>query len=188
MSVSLTFHSSLFYPALKFTFWNEHLEDLCASICSYPVLLQEAAQAFGLNHTDKPALPPSLLLLLILFLCVTAQVCVLWKLPEMSGPRQRFSVVLWEVLCDGGRNFIVEVGLHVRIASLTTAWKTSPLFIRDPIHQSPLTLTTDNVATQTFVNYPPYFIPGTEVTEEQVLLSPHHSARKDACLCMDRVI
>ena len=86
-----------------------------------------------------------------------------------------------EVLCDGGRNFIVEVGLHVRIAYLTTAWKTSPLFIRDPIHQSPLTLTTDNLATRTFVNYPPYFIPGSEVTEEQVL-SFSSSLSKEGCL------
>ena len=57
----------------------------------------------------------------------------------------------------------------MRIAYLTAAWKTSPLLIRDPIHQSPLTLTTDTLATQTSVNYPPYFILGSEVTEEQVL-------------------
>lgn len=64
---------------------------------------------------------------------------------------------------------------------MTTAWKTSPLFIRDPIHQSPLTLTTDNLATRTFVNYPPYFIPGSEVTEEQVL-SFSSSLSKEGCL------
>ena len=87
----------------------------------------------------------------------------------MSDLRQRFSVVLWKALYDGGRNFTVEVGLSMRTASLTPAWKNSSLFIRYPIHWGPLTLTTDNLATQTFVNYPPYFIPGTEVTEEQVL-------------------
>lgn len=64
---------------------------------------------------------------------------------------------------------------------MTTAWKTSPLFIRDPIHQSPLTLTADNSATQTFVNYPPYFTPGSEVTEEQVL-SFSSSLSKEGCL------
>ena len=81
-----------------------------------------------------------------------------------------------EVLCCAlesplwcGRNFIVEVCLSVRTAYLTTAWKNSSLFIRNPIHWGPSTLTTDSLATQTFVNYPPYFIPGTEVTEEQVL-------------------
>lgn len=136
VSFSLSLSSSLLYPTLKFTSWNEHHECLWLSACSSPVLPLEAAHRLTSSTSFSVAISGS-----VPHYCYSSP-CAVETSKVFSGG-MHFVV---GALCFGKASVLMGVISQLRLVSggkttyLTAAWKNSPPFIRNARHRGHLTL------------------------------------------------
>lgn len=181
------FFSSLFYPTLKFTFWNEHLENLS---------LPAVTQCFSRKQHKLFALTTQINQLYLLHYCYF-QFCSFLLLHKSVCYRNYLKCQVsgrGSLLYFGKSSMMVGRILQLKLVS---AWGLLTWLLPGKTHLcSSGTLFTEVLYLSLLTTYPLRHLLTIHHASFQALrlhrnkfcLSPRHWARKDACLYMHHVI